>query len=136
LPDLKSSLNEVHLKIPHALKETNYLTDNHNVTDRRWIATTIGLYLFQPGRDKILLAEALRVHSRSRQIQITNPPNKLAKSAIATAILNIFMRTKKYLENLSRAMGCLPYRTVCRFKISLADAFELSVHPCVFEEVS
>jgi hypothetical protein len=48
MPDLKSSLNEVHLKIPHALKETNYLTDKQNMTGSRWIATTIGNYLFSP----------------------------------------------------------------------------------------
>jgi hypothetical protein len=50
LPDLKSSLNQVHLKIPHALKETNYLTDKENMTGSREIATIIGNYLFKPVR--------------------------------------------------------------------------------------
>jgi len=48
MPDLKSSLNEVHLKIPHALKETSYLTDKYNMTGSRRIATTIGNFLFNP----------------------------------------------------------------------------------------
>jgi hypothetical protein len=46
MPDLKSSLNEVHLKIPHALKETSYLTDNPNMTGFRQNATSFGNYLF------------------------------------------------------------------------------------------
>jgi hypothetical protein len=46
MPDLKSSLNEVHLKIPHALKETSYLTDKLNITGSRRIATTIDDYFF------------------------------------------------------------------------------------------
>jgi len=48
MPDLKSSLNEVHLKIHHALKETSYLTDKGSVTGFGGIATTIGNYLSDP----------------------------------------------------------------------------------------
>jgi hypothetical protein len=42
---LKSSLNSVHLKIYHALKETSYLTDHTIVTVSAAIAITIGNYL-------------------------------------------------------------------------------------------
>jgi hypothetical protein len=42
MPGLKSSLNEVHLKIHHALKETSYLTDKGTITGSSGIATTIG----------------------------------------------------------------------------------------------
>jgi hypothetical protein len=34
-------LNQVHLRIPHALKETSYLTDTTLVTDCFGLATTI-----------------------------------------------------------------------------------------------
>ena len=42
MPGLKSSLNEVHLKIHHALKETSYLTDRGSITGSGDLATTIG----------------------------------------------------------------------------------------------
>ncbi len=45
MPGLKSSLNEVHLKIHHALKETSYLTDANNMRYSGRIATTIVNYL-------------------------------------------------------------------------------------------
>jgi hypothetical protein len=48
MPGLKSSLNEVHLKIHHALKETSYLTDEGSITGSGGIATTIGNYLSNP----------------------------------------------------------------------------------------
>jgi hypothetical protein len=47
-PGLKSSLNQVHLKIHHALKGTSYPTDQCSVTGSAAIATTIGNYLFAP----------------------------------------------------------------------------------------
>jgi hypothetical protein len=51
LPGLKSSLNDVHLKIHHALKETSYLTDKANITGFGEMATTIGNYL--PTRSRL-----------------------------------------------------------------------------------
>jgi len=58
MPDLKSSLNEVHLKIPHALKETSYLTDKWNMAGSRRMATTIGNYLFNPVTIGLVLSKA------------------------------------------------------------------------------
>jgi hypothetical protein len=44
-PGLKSSLNEVHLKIRHALKETSYPTDKRTMAGLIGTATTIGSFL-------------------------------------------------------------------------------------------
>ena len=43
--DFKSSLNQVHLRIQHALKETSYLTDRLSMTGSGRKATTIGNYV-------------------------------------------------------------------------------------------
>jgi hypothetical protein len=43
--DFKSSLNQVHLRIYHALKETSQLTDAPTMTGSGGMATTIGNYV-------------------------------------------------------------------------------------------
>jgi hypothetical protein len=47
-PGLKSSLNEVHLKIHHALKETSCLADKSRMPDSGGMATIIDNYLIKP----------------------------------------------------------------------------------------
>jgi hypothetical protein len=56
-PGLKSSLNQVHLRIHHALKETSYLTDGRRLARSDRIATTICNYF----QEEILWGKLLLV---------------------------------------------------------------------------
>jgi len=51
-------LNQVHLRIHHALKETSYLTDPDSMTGSGGMATTIGNYLFDPMSHRAHAGEA------------------------------------------------------------------------------
>jgi len=60
-PGFKSSLNRVHLKIHHALKETSHPTDRSRVADLNWIAISIGNFLCSPRRGKMCFGK-IRFH--------------------------------------------------------------------------